>query len=264
MTRREMRKWLPRIGACCVVAVLLAAGSQTARAQDKPGGDNQHRIRGLIGQLASRNRAPKEGDGENKIPSGYGRQSQQRVLDAWKALLDEGPAAFALLIASLDDKRYSCTLRGGSGDVNATVGGVCHCIISRQIEVYEDVIDRPFIGAGPPVYLAAKDLRSWWREKQHTSLRDLQIEGAEHALRALKNPTEQEMRARERTPDAKERQEQNIRNLEALLERLKASRQPILPKTIEGGLGMIGLPGRDGQFDCSHPYEGKQQPAAGK
>jgi hypothetical protein len=258
MAKDILQKASVRCGLGCVAAASVLFLSAWTWAQGSQPDGKQERIKTLINQLASPNRAPTRGRGDDAklpIPSTYGRRTQQKVLDAWKALLDEGLEAFPLLIANSKDNRYSCTRAGGNGDVNLTVGSVCRAIVENQVEVYHDAIDLPWPGAEPRGYLLFQDLAAWFKERQTRTLRELQIEATEHALSALKSPSDDEKHLRERGGVA-ERQAKNIQRLEVFLERLKSSDQPIRPANIEGSYGtMIGLPdGRD-RGGASHPYD---------
>lgn len=258
MATSDMRNGLVQLGLRGMVLVSVLS-AQLAIAQAKQGDDQQQRIQMLIQALASPNRAPKPGDGETRIPSTYGRVTQQKVLDAWSALLKEGTGAFPVLIANTKDNRYSCTLRGPNGDVNCTVGSVCRDIVRNQVEVYWDVIDYPYPGAAPHCFLPV-DLSTWWEKNRNRTLRDLQIEATEYALTALKNPSEHEHELRRRG-SVKERQLKNIRKLEAFLDQLKATDRAVLPETIEGECRMIGLPGKDPRSSGAHPYEHENEQA---
>jgi hypothetical protein len=250
-------------GLRSVVVGLVIAATQLAAAQAKHDDGQQQRLKELIAALASPNRQPNStGDDEVRIPFTYGRRTQQKVLDAWSALLKEGIDAFPLLVASVSDHRYSCTVRGGNGDINATVGEVCHMILRNHIEVYWDVIDYPWPGAEPRPYVPWERLPKWWQKRQRRTLRELQIEAAEYAIQALKNPSDHEVRLRNERPDVKTRQAANIQKVEGLLKRLRASDRPVEPRSIEGSWKrMIGLPGdKDdlGWRGRAHPFDGKE------
>lgn len=258
MATNKTRHWLVRLGLRSIVMAFVIAAARMAVAQAQHDDGQQQRIKKLIAALASPNRQPKDsGDDEITIPSTYGRRTQQKVLDAWEALLKEGAAAFPLLVASVHDRRYSCTLRAPNGDINATVGDVCRKILENHIEIYRDVLDRPWPDAEPKPYLPWEDLSKWWRKRQRQTLHELQIEAAEYALRSLKNPSDHELRLRNERPDVKTRQAANVRKVEDLLKQLKASDHPIEPRSIEGEHVMIGLPGKDGHGSRPHPYNGK-------
>jgi hypothetical protein len=259
MATDSTRNRLARLCWRSIVLALVFATSQLAVTRAAQDDDQQERIKTLIRTLASSNRAPKEGDGETRIPNTYGRTSQERVLNAWAALLKEGIEAFPLLTASTNNKRYSCTVRGPSGDVNLTVGDVCTKIVRNQVAVYSDVIDWPFPGAAPGVF-PREELSVWWQTRRGRTLREMQIEATEYALTDLKNPSEHETKLRAQ-PTINARQMENIRKLEALLNDLKASDRSIQPKTIEGGQRMIGLPGRDTRNSSSHPYKNEEKSA---
>lgn len=230
--------------------MLLSVGTQLAIAQTNKIDERQQRIKELIEALASPNKPPSNWDREITIPAGYDRAAQQKVLDTWKALLHEGIDAFSLLVANSGDRRYSCSLRGANGDVNVSVGGACRSILEQQVTVYDDVISHPFQHSGPYYFEENRDLRKWWRERQHRTLRELQIEATEWVLLRLKHPSDRELRQLEQRTD--EQRQDDIRKLGSFLDRLKASNQPVQPKSIEGYGRMIGLSEKDGHSDKPH------------
>lgn len=218
---------------------------------DEPG------ITQLIQALASSNKEPYRDYRDIDIPPDYDRRAQVKVLDAWIALLRKGIDAFPQLVANADDLRYCCSAHGANGDVNISVGGACHHIIVNQVAIFHDVVDHPAPGAAPR-HFADEGLAAWWAKNQHRTLLELQIEATKQALKELKNPSEIERQLRE-SPIVNDRQQKNITRLETLLERLKASKHAIQPRTVEGYdcQSMIGLPEDTRNH---HPFKNANEP----
>lgn len=197
-----------------VLALLLFFG-QPAFGNDKSDAAKQKRIKTLVSALASPNEPP-DLNAEVNVPDKYDRAAQQKVLDAWNALLKEGVEAFPALIASAKDKRYSCSYEQPNYRGNLTVGEVCVLIVARQVDAYLD--------AGGPYYLEPRSdkLENWWRKHKHQSLREMQIEDAEWALQALEDQAEEKTKRHVGKP----RRTEEVEKLEAFVDRLK---KPISP-----------------------------------
>jgi hypothetical protein len=251
-----------RLPQTVIVMVLALASARAAVGQATPDAASNARIKKLIASLASPNKEPPYiGDKDDyprvKIPVGYDRAAQRKILDAWRLLQYEGTNAFPSLVASLNDKRYSCTVidTPGDGEFNLSVGGVCNHILQNQVGALACTVKNSY---GPNViwWRAARknhfdDTPKWWHDRQNRSLAELQIELAQSAIEILKShPGDYEG-----VPDLERRKD--VRELEILMNRVKASGQPINPTGIENRYRrMIGLPGEsDREGGKSHPYK---------
>ncbi len=107
------------------VLVLVPAILLTDRvdADDSAQTMQRQRIRVIVELLASKNAAPRMGS--DGFPPSYDRNAQVVVYLASQQLLNEGSAAFDILIEHLNDKRYSYTQAEPDSDYNRTVGDVC-------------------------------------------------------------------------------------------------------------------------------------------
>jgi hypothetical protein len=217
----------------------------------------------LIQALASSNMAPKitgpkDGEQRASILNGYEGASQRKVLKAWQSLLDAGVKAFPALVEHANDHRYSCTLADPDGDCNASVGDVCQRILRNQIDGPCYKLTRDY-GPNTIQHRAAmqsgfyEDLPKWWRERQNSTLAELQVESAGAALEVLK--------AEIQHTDGRERAQllETVRELDSLIRQIKASGRPIRPTGIEGRYErMTGLPGESsdpGSYGRPHPYK---------
>src|SRR5262245_35286381 len=109
---------------------LLLCPAPWACAGEKPKAPSEREIKDLIARLVSPNPEPTlRGDGW-RVPKGYDRDKQQKVLDAFEKLRKVGPIAFPLLIRGLEDERYCLTAcDSGVASINLSVGEVCRCIV---------------------------------------------------------------------------------------------------------------------------------------
>lgn len=236
--------------AATSLVVALVSVPPVARGDERA--DKEQQIKTWIEALASPNKRPRQGDRYIRIPGDYDREAQQKVFDAWKALVLEGIDPFPQLMAKSEDDRYSCTCRGANGDVNLTVGSVCQRIVRNQVERYWDVVDYPMPGAAPAG--ALRDFPEWWSKNKRLTLHELQIEATKRALTSLTDPSERELDYR-RDAGVAARQQQNIERLKKLIADLQTSGQAIRPKTVEEGQRMIGLPDGDSNSSRSHEIE---------
>ena len=263
MATRNDRNRLVRLELFAFTMSLVVAIPRPAIAQAKPDAARQQRIEKLIQSLASPNKDPGYvGDKDDyprvKIPAGYDRAAQSKVLEAWRLLLDEGIDAFPALVSGMKDNRYSCTVADtpGDGEFNLTVGQVCRDILRNNVNAITCSIENSY---GPNViwWRAARkshfddDVPKWWQERRNRSLPDLQIETAQYAIDILKTD-----KATPIKPD------QDIKELETLIAQVKVSGRPIEPTGIENRYRrMIGLPGKDEIWLGPHPYKSKKKAA---
>jgi hypothetical protein len=254
-----------RLGLLAIALALAVACVRPAIGQPKEGAEHQQYIQKLIQALASPNKAPsyvgpKDDYPRVKIPFGYDRASQRKVLEAWRLLLEEGVTAFPALVAGATDQRYSCTIADtpGDGESNDTVGAVCRLIMRNQVEAICCRLKHSY-GPNTIWHRAALesgfygDLEKWWQERRTRSLAELQIESARYAIDILKSKA---LGGSDRDVQRRE----DIKELESLISLVKASGQPIDPIGIENRhCRMIGLPGEDEIWLGPHPYKSKRE-----
>ena len=196
--RTKFRDGIHRIRRMVVVLISLCVvyvPSPAVQVRGAAQADNETRtIENLIGSLASANAAPRLDRSLRTTvavyPKDYSQQAQQRVVAAWERLLAKGESAFPQLIAHLQDTRYSYTETFNDSDANVCVGAVCYDIVAAQIELF-----RPYVRlvSEPPAlerlqwipsFAAGQDaMEAWWKKNQGQSLRDLQLQSVEWALR---------------------------------------------------------------------------------
>lgn len=269
-TRNDPNRFV-RLALCAIVMTLVVASARLAIAQAKQDADGQQRIEKLIQALASPNKAPKYVGPKDdyprvKIPLRYDRAAQSKVLEAWQLLLDEGVKAFPALVAGAKDQRYSCTIANtpGDGERNHAVGDVCWLILRNQIDAPCCKLKNSY-GPNTIWHRAAQksgfyqDLAKWWRERRTRTLVELQSESTQYAIDILKSEAKED---NDRDKQFMVERREDIKELESLISRVKASGQPIAPIGIENRhCRMIGLPGKDEIWLGPHPYKSKRESA---
>src|SRR5262245_7982934 len=119
-----------------LVIILLPAGGVRAEPPLSP--VDKARIEYLVEKLASTNKSP--GDLApffNKYPPEYNKDAQVIVYLAIQQLLNEGAAAFDILIARFDDPRYSHAVELPSSVIDAAVGSTCKSIVLCNLLPYK-------------------------------------------------------------------------------------------------------------------------------
>jgi hypothetical protein len=209
--QRDRRRLLTLIVARVAFASIIVTIASPAYASDK--------AEELIESLASPNRAPHIDEGSPPhYPRTYDRTAQAKIVESQTKLLSMGTKAFTQLIANVEDRRYSSTeQRGKTLWVNLDVGYVCRHIVELQVEVYQSSVNLP----PRERYWLPFDrmqLEEWWKQRQTTSLRDIQLEGVKWALIRQKAATHLDDRRRMKY----------VERLEGLVRRLESSNDPIV------------------------------------
>jgi hypothetical protein len=153
------------------------------------------RVELLIGELRSVNKDPNpKFEPIRGFPKDYDGEAQKRIEKARRKLIHLGKDAFPILIEHLKDTSYSrsiCTaiLR------SLSVGDVCFQIIEEQVDLAgmryksregsdgEYHVHRGYFSQYCKGAWYTRDgLRKWWKEHQHRSLREMQIEALKWAI----------------------------------------------------------------------------------
>ncbi len=191
----------------------------------------EKKVKALIEQLASPNKAPDLTQLDPKYPADFDYAAQRRVRSAIQQLSDMGTKAFPLLLEHAGDKRYSHT---GCTAIcfNVTVGRTCFLIVQNNLEAYKhlDVVKKGDSREDParPEYAVfcklkePKTAASWWKTRQDKSLRELQIETLEWVISQEKKSPD------EFTPS-------ELKNLREALKTLQARNEPITPAWLYSG-----------------------------
>lgn len=231
-----MHKRSSRFTTFFLAAALFATAARAAETEE----ERHERVERLIEQLASPNEPPEiVPKSEDRFPENFDRAAQTKVLAAWKLLLSEGYSAFPELLEYLGDKRYCCTTRGSAADLNLPVGRICEDIMKSQITVFADKIE--YLGRWKPFGFEG-GLSNWCSSRKAKSLRELQIEATESAL---KRTREFDVRG-----VVEDQRLKNIEILTELLADLKSQKEPIRIEKLSRD--MLGLPG-----DTRQPRFGK-------
>jgi hypothetical protein len=180
---------------------LLLAGAALSLAGEKPEAISESEIKALIDQLVSPNPKPILLDKgretgkfglEFRVPKGFDREKQKKVLEARAKLREIGPQAFPFLIARWKDERYCTTVGNDLSGVyyNLSVEHVCGDIIRTQIQPYgyypaggDDPRGKPYRPTYPAKGLyAEKDVREWWEKNKTKTLYQMQMEALDWVI----------------------------------------------------------------------------------
>jgi hypothetical protein len=183
--------WSPAVLALgCVMAACIASAADAAR-----DGADSAGVQQLIERLASPNSRPTwppgtDNRGKPAYPADYDHAAQETVVRAWDALLERGVDAFPDLIGSLEDKRYSCTVRQNHW-YNLSVRGVCYRILECKVNVCGRFMRREDQGRRVPSWIIADQgeeedtseaVKRWWAKHKQMTLRELQLEDVKWAI----------------------------------------------------------------------------------
>lgn len=223
---RVLRRW-HRHFVPLNCALLLASVVNVATFADAPPSVTQDKaIEELIAALVSPNREPRfaSGDPDNEAPEysvDYDKEAQKRVQIARDTLLAKGIVAFPQLIQQIGDRRYSFTeQRQKTLWANVFVSDVCSNLVRIQVEVYQPLVSHS--RSSKPLCFwvpgGKEEMKKWWEAHKHSSLHEIQLEGARWAL-------EHQRKARFAN---KAEESAVLGDLVRLIRRLESSNRPIL------------------------------------
>lgn len=190
----------------------------------------------LVAALANRNRAPVlQGGGSLQAPhyaKAFDWVEQKRVLEVLTQCADHADDAWRALVEHLNDESYSLTLQKEMRVSNETVGSICGMIVVADLtEVY-----MPYIPQDEDVYrkvvypreVINMGLQEWCRKQQGEGkgLYEMQVELGEWALAKIA--------AMDKLPA--DEQISSCTQIRKKIEELRATRKPILAKSIFGEL----------------------------
>jgi hypothetical protein len=154
-------------------------------------------VEALISQLRSPNKDPNPGLDPliREFPKDYDFEAQKKVSAAYKKLTAMGKDAFPMLIEHVNDRSYSQSTFS-SLLLSESVGCVCFEIIEGQVDVVgmnyksrqgtdgEEHVHRGYFSqfSAKGEYYTQDGLRRWWKEHQHQSLKEMQIEALRWAI----------------------------------------------------------------------------------
>jgi hypothetical protein len=181
---------------CCLLALRAACPTELAAAEKEPD------YRKLVAGLVSPNQPPEcEFDGPGiAVPPKYDWKAQGQIEKNRRVLYEHCKEAVPFLIEACTDDRYSLTSRWSEDDVfyNRCVGEVCLIIIEKNVEQFREFMEfadpgewhdydfvphlNSAIGKGVTSE-RKKEIQDWWRSRKQESLRELQIEAFDWAVR---------------------------------------------------------------------------------
>ena len=244
---------MQRILAFVLTFVLFACRLSGIDAADSKKTPEQQRIGVIVELLASRNSAPEHTDWKG-FPADYDKNAQVVVYLAIQQLLNEGSAAFDVLIEHLNDKRYSYTLAEPSGNDNCTVGEVCDLIIFQSVKCYDakiSIITTDQFHLDP----ALENMADWWKRNRERPLWQIQVEAIDKAISFMETVDREKAAPGfppgHRLPPARfgAARKNNLKILKELRASIEARKEAYQPKSLNGRLDeMIGLPWPTNRF----------------
>lgn len=150
-------------------------------------------LRELVGSLANRDKPPRTSEGHVREGSTVDEAEQKRVWKAIQGLIERAEEAWPMLVAHLDDGRYSVTVSNEifGTEANWTIGDVCREIVGRTLsQAYYEKLQPESLDAYrrlriPTVALNGKDLKKWCVARSQKKLYELQMEMCESASRQI-------------------------------------------------------------------------------
>lgn len=152
----------------------------------------------LVEQLANPDPPPFQEDYVLKLPKGVTTaalaKSQKPIAAAYDALSKNIEVSVPVLIAHMDDERYSHVYEVGPSAVfqRRSVGECCAIIAFKHIDVYQTAVTRQDAEgrrrALSFIDEACGGFENWWKERHEKNLAELQLEGLDWAFGHVRPP----------------------------------------------------------------------------
>ncbi|MCE5266905.1 MAG: hypothetical protein LLG00_03355 [Planctomycetaceae bacterium] len=192
-----MKRHILALPALALLVHILGAPEAVAK-------DMESDYRELVKNLASPNTPIKcdNEEGTLSIPPNYDWKAQKRIEKNRRILFDHCDEALPLLIEGCTDARYSLTSPWAEDHVYSwCVGEVCLDIVATRVEVFREqmrfslpawhrysFVPRLHAAIGKNVTeKKKKEIRDWWQKRKGKSVRDLQIEAFDWAIKKRTN-----------------------------------------------------------------------------
>lgn len=147
----------------------------------------------LVEQLANPDPPPFTERYVRRLPKGLSEaslfKSQKPIADAYDALNENIEVALPVLIAHMDDKRFSHVYDeavSGPSYMCRSVGATCAMLAFDHIDVDLPAITKQDSDGGMRTSFTDEsraDFDAWWRERKGRPLSEIQLEGIERAIR---------------------------------------------------------------------------------
>ncbi len=189
MFLRRLIRFLSVIGLFAILAASMKAGERSAPEKDRI---SVKECEKLVKKLVNPNKPPFDKDYVLKPPKGQDKKALMEIQKAYNKLSDNIEVSLPVLVRNAHDDRYSYVREeyGTSGAfVKASVGYACRQIIDVHVEVHQCHTTKPDFASIPrsiSFILACGGYKSWLKDRKGKTLADLQLEGAEWALRQEK------------------------------------------------------------------------------